>query len=87
MAVVAPVHHVRAVGLGVGEHEEVVPHQLELQRGLVDRHRLERELLGLDDAAVVAGVRGLAGELVGERRRRPPGASSGDGSTSTAGLS
>ncbi len=69
VAVVAPVHHVRAVGLGVSEHEEVVPHQLELQGGLVDRHGLERELLGLDDAAVVAGVRGLTGELVGQGRR------------------
>src|SRR5207302_9436061 len=47
--VATPVQHRRVVRLRVTEQEEVVAEQLHLQRGLLGRHRLDRELLGLHD--------------------------------------
>src|SRR2546429_5951778 len=61
-AVTAPVDDVALARLGVLEDEEVVADQLELEHGLVRTHRLDGELLRLDDhrlALVVHGLRRL----------------------------
>ena len=76
VAVAPPVDDVGVVGLGISEQEEIVPHKLELQRGLFHRHRLERELLALDHPTVVGDdeslLRGRLGGcvlLLGRRQR------------------
>src|ERR1700704_5605262 len=51
VGVVATVDDRRPTGLGIGEEEELVSQELHLQGGLFRRHRLDVELLGLDDLA------------------------------------
>src|ERR671925_818099 len=65
-AVAAPVDDVDVVGIRVAEDEEVVPDELELEHRLLGRHRLDRELLRLDEARL-ARRRRLFGLRLGER--------------------
>src|SRR2546429_1849867 len=58
-AVTAPVDDVDLARLGVLEDEEVVADQLELEHGLVRTHRLDGELLRLDDHRLALVVHGL----------------------------
>src|SRR3954447_18431405 len=53
VAIGPPVHDGRLARVGVREEEEVVPEQVHLQRGFLRRHRLDLELLRLDDPRIV----------------------------------